>query len=86
MGIRRFILEYIQNLDIVLSDLEQVRVTIARTKSQFYQASIKIVGYIYDVDGCHSNTSKVLKIFYQPKYTDVILTCAFIEGCVYYQN
>ena len=34
-GIRRYILEYIQNLDKVLADLERAGVTIARAKSQF---------------------------------------------------
>lgn len=55
-------MEYIQNLDKVLTNLKQVSVIIAEAKSQFYKADIKIVRYICDVDGCHPNTSKVLKI------------------------
>lgn len=60
--IRRYVFEYIQNLDNVLADLKQMGVTIAKAKSQFCQASIKILGYICDADGCHPDTSKVLKI------------------------
>lgn len=44
-------IKYIQNLDKVLADLKQVEVTIIRVKSQFYQANIKIIGYIYNADG-----------------------------------
>ena len=35
LGIRRYILEHIQNLDKVLADLEKAEVTIAEAKSQF---------------------------------------------------
>ena len=59
--------EYIQNLDKVLADLEQAGVTIAGTKSQFCQASIKIVGYICDTNGGHPETSKILKIIDWPE-------------------
>ena len=61
-GIRQYVVEHIKNLDKVLADLERARVTIAGAKSQFCQAGIKIVGYICNADGCHPDTSKVLKI------------------------
>lgn len=61
-GIRRYILEYIQNLDKVLTDLEKAGVIIARAKCQFCRAGLKIVGYICDSNGCYPNTSKVLII------------------------
>ena len=54
--------EYIQNLDKVLADLERAGVTIAGAKSQFCRAGIKIVGYICDANGRHLDTSKILKI------------------------
>lgn len=50
--IRQYVVEHNQNLDKVLADLEQVRVTIVGGKSQFCQASIKIVEYICNADGC----------------------------------
>ncbi len=57
--IRQYIFEHIQNLDKVLADLEQMGVTIAIAKSQFCQASIKIVEYICNIDDHHLDTSKV---------------------------
>ncbi len=62
--------EHIQNLDKVLADLERAGVTIARAKSQFCRAGIKIVRYICDVDGRHPDTSKVLKILDWPECID----------------
>ena len=61
-GIREYVVEHIQNLDKVLADLEQAKVTIAGAISQFCQAGIKIIGYICNADGCHPDISKVLKI------------------------
>lgn len=84
-GIRRYVLEHIQNLDKVLADLERVGVTIARGKSQFCRVGIKIVGYICDVDGRHPDTSKVLKILDWPKCTNATSARAFIGVCVYYR-
>lgn len=51
--IKQYVVEHTKNLDKVLADLEQTRVIIAGTKSQFCQANIIIVGYIYDTDGHH---------------------------------
>lgn len=61
-GIRQYVIKHIQNFDKVLADLKQMGVTIAGAKSQFCQAGIKIVGYICNANGCHSDTSKLLKI------------------------
>ena len=84
-GIRRYVIGHIQNLDKVLADLEQARVTITRAKSQFCQAGIKIVEYIYDADGRHPDTSKVFKILDWPECKNIISTRAFLRVCVYYQ-
>lgn len=77
-------MEYIQNLDKILVDLEQASVIIARAKSQFSQANLKIVGYIYDTDGSHLNISKVQKIFDWPEYINVTSACKFTGVYVYY--
>jgi hypothetical protein len=61
-GVRRFILKHIQSLDVILADLERARFIISAEKSVFYIAGLKIVGYVYDADGRHSNYAKVLKI------------------------
>ena len=84
-GIRRYVLELIQNLDKVLADLERAGATIAGAKSQFCHTGIKIVGYICDADGRHPDTSKVLKILDWPECTDVTSARAFIGVCVYYR-
>ena len=84
-GIRRYVVEHIQNLDTVLADLERARVTIAGAKSQFCRAGTKIVGYICDANGRHPDTSKVLKILDWPECTDTTSACAFMGVCVYYR-
>lgn len=76
--IKRYITEYIYNLIKVLADLERAGVTIVRNKSQFCQAGRKIVGFICDANGCHFNTSKILKILDWPEYTDVTSAYAFM--------
>lgn len=62
LGIRQYVVEHIQNLDKILIDLKQAGITIAKAKVQFCQDGIKIVGYIYDANNCHSNILKILKI------------------------
>ena len=61
-GIQHYIVKYIQNLDQVLANLNRVKVTISRAKSQFCRAIIKIIGYICDINSRHPDTSKVLKV------------------------
>ena len=84
-GIRRYMVEHIQNLDKVLADLERAEVTIAGAKSQFCRAGIKILGYICDVDGRHPDTSKVLKILDWLECTNTTSARAFLGVCVYYR-
>lgn len=62
MGIRRYIFEYIQNLDQVLTNLKRAEIIISGIKFQFFGAGIKILGYICHVNTCHYNTFKVLKV------------------------
>lgn len=83
-GIRRYIFEYIQNLDKVLTDLKRAGITIPGAKSQFYQAELKIVGYICDMDGRYPNTSKILKILDWPKCINITFVYAFMGVCIYY--
>lgn len=62
LSIRQYAFEHKQNLDKVLADLEQASITIARAKSQFWQAGFMIVDYICDAASCHPDTSKISKI------------------------
>ncbi len=77
--------EHIQNLDKVSADLERAGVNIAEAKSRFFQAGIKIVGYICDANSCHPDTSKILKIFDWPECTDTTSARVFIGVFVYYR-
>lgn len=69
----------------MLADLEKVDITISRAKSQFCYAGIKIVGYSYNFERWHLDTSKVLKIFNWLKYVDITIAQVFIDVYVYYQ-
>ena len=51
LGVRRYILEYIIQLDGVLADLEQARYTILGVKSYFYKDKIVVVSYHYNRKG-----------------------------------
>jgi hypothetical protein len=62
LGVRRFILKYIQNLDAVLADLEKTKATISAIKLKFYITRLKIIKYIYNTKKRHPNSTKVLKI------------------------
>ncbi len=85
LGMRRYMVEHIQNLDKVLADLERAGVTIAGAKSQFCRTGINIVRYICDADGHFPDKSKVLKIIDWPECTDTTSAGAFIGVCVHYQ-
>ncbi|EXJ78710.1 hypothetical protein A1O1_09112 [Capronia coronata CBS 617.96] len=61
-GIRRLVLEHIQNLDKVLCDLERAGATVSREKSQFCVSGMKFVGYVCDARGRHPEYSMIEKI------------------------
>jgi hypothetical protein len=84
-GIRRFVMEYIQNFDAVLTDLKRVEATMSAEKSMFCMTELKIVEYICDVDGRYSDSLKVLKILSWERCDNVIEARAFIGICGYYR-
>ena len=61
-GIRRYVLEHIQNLDNVVADVERSGGTIHGGKSQFCTDGVKLLGYLCDFNGRHPEESKVQKI------------------------
>lgn len=61
-GIRRFVLEHVQNLDRVLVNCELAGTTISGEKSQFCMSGMKIVGFVCDSEGRRPETAKVIKI------------------------
>jgi hypothetical protein len=60
-GIRRFILEYIQNLDKTLERIERARASIG-AKSQFYKDGLNVVGFICNSKGREPSVDKVIRI------------------------
>jgi len=84
-GVRKFVLEHIQNLDAVLADLERAGATISAEKSMFCMAGLKIVGYVCDADGRHPDSAKVLKILEWDGCGNLTEARAFIGICGYYR-
>jgi hypothetical protein len=61
-GVRRFILEHIQNLDKTLLKLERAGFTVSGKKMQLCMDSIELVGYVCDSNGRHPKQTSVSKI------------------------
>ena len=61
-SIKKFVLEYIINLNYTLTNLKRVRAIIFITKSIFYITGIIIIRYIYDAEGKYPESIKILKI------------------------
>ena len=61
-SIQQFMLEHIQNINKVLSDAECTGITVAEGKSQWLVAGVKVVGFVCDHEGRHSDQMKVFKI------------------------
>ena len=72
-------------MDGVLVDLERIKYTISRVKSQFYIFRFRVVGFIYDTLERHPNTSKIIKIVEWPSPNDVAEVKAFVEVTIYYR-
>ena len=64
LGVCRYILEHIIQLDGVLTDLKQARYTILGAKSYFYKDKIIVVSYRYNRKGQYLKELKVAKIVY----------------------
>lgn len=61
-GLRRYVVEHIQNIDKVLVNCELAGVTIAVRKSQWCRRSAVVVGYVCGIDGRRSEEAKIIKI------------------------
>ena len=84
-GVRRYILEAIQNLDRVLTNIECAGGCISGEKSQFIIKQLKIVGFICGPDGRMPEATKVLKIVEWPPCRNLEEARAFIGICVYFR-
>ena len=61
-GIRKFMLEYFQNLDKVLANIKRAGIIISGKKSKFCVKGIKVIGYIYDTDRRYPEIAKIMII------------------------
>ena len=85
LGVRRYVMEHIQNLDVVLADIKQAGATVSGEKSQFCMRSLKVVGFVCDINGRHLDAAKVIKIVDWPDLVDTTGARAFLGVCVYYR-
>ena len=85
LGIRRFVLEHIKNLDRVLCDVERAGATISRFKSEFCKDQLKVVGFLCDDKGQHPALAKIIKICQWWDCCNQKEIRAFLGLCVYYR-
>ena len=83
-GIWWFMLKHIQNIDKVLSDAECTGITVAEGKSQWLVAGVKVVEFVCDHEGCHSDQTKISKITEWLPCKNLKKAWAFISVCMYY--
>jgi hypothetical protein len=84
-GIRRYVIEYIQNIDKVLVNIELVGYTINAVKSQWYQESIPIIRYIYRTNSYRLNQTKIIKILKWERYKDISKVRSFLGIVTFYR-
>ena len=61
LGVRKFVIEYIQALDRTLERIKQARCTIG-PKSQFYINRVVLIGFVCSAKGRTLEIAKVIKI------------------------
>ena len=83
-GVRLYVLEAIQNLDAVLADNKRAGGTIVGYKSVFVAEGIKVLAYVCDSNGRHTDIKKVKKILNRPPCKSVTEANALIGLCVCY--
>ena len=82
-GIRRFILEHIQNLDKTLERIERAGASIG-AKSQFCKDGLNVVGFICNSKGREPSTDKVIRIMNWKTPKNVKEAKGFLGLCVYF--
>ena len=84
-GVRRFILEHLQNLDKVLADVERAGGTISGEKSDWCWNRVKIVGFVCGDAGRWPQASKVERVANWPPCGNRTECRAFLGLCTYYR-
>jgi hypothetical protein len=62
LGIRRYILEYIQNINKTLCEIKRAGVIVSGAKTQWCKPGVKIIGFMCNLEGRYLESSKVVKI------------------------
>ena len=82
--LRRYIVEYIQRIDRILTDIKRSGCIVLAEKSKFCRFSTQIVGYVY-IDGRRLPGAKVEKIFIQKVNINVKSIRRFLRIYVYFR-
>lgn len=81
-GVRKYMLEHLQNLDKTLLAIELAGATVSGAKSQWCMPGLKVVGYVCDKDGRHPEAAKVIKVVEWPAPNNTTELKGFIGLCV----
>lgn len=84
-GVRRFVLEHVQQLDQVLADIERAGGTVSGKKCYWGMARLGVVGYEVSFEGRYPDRMKVEKIVKWPECRNVKEVRMFVGICVYYR-
>jgi hypothetical protein len=84
-GIRRYVLEHIQQLDRVLADIERAGATVSGKKCFWGMDRLGVVGYEVAAEGRYPDQAKVEKITKWPECRHTTDVRAFLGICVYYR-
>lgn len=84
-GIRRYVLEHLQNLDRTLYLLELAGAVISAEKSQFAMSGIEIVGWVCDFNGRRPEEGKVAKLIDWPVPANKDDLRSFVGLAVYFR-
>ncbi|KAJ5289394.1 uncharacterized protein N7443_009647 [Penicillium atrosanguineum] len=84
-GIRKFVLEHLQNLDETLYLLELAGAAVSAEKSQFAMSGIEVVGWICDIHGRRAEENKVAKLLDWPTPLNKDELRSFVGLAVYFR-
>ncbi|KAJ5660869.1 gag-pol polyprotein [Penicillium longicatenatum] len=84
-GVRRYVLEHLQNLDETLYLLELAGIVISAEKSQFAMSGVAVVSWVCDKDGRRPDKVKVARLVFWPVPTSVPEVRSFMGLAVYFR-
>ena len=84
-GIRRFVMEHLQNLDAVLERIELAGGVVSAVKSHFCTDRGVLVGFVVGAHGRTPESKKIVKILDWPPCRSATEAKGFVGLCVYYR-